>query len=45
MFRLMDQQQAAIDAREAADVALVDDSRQLLLRMTLLQMYLFKGRD
>lgn len=41
----MDQQQAAIDAREAADVALVDDGRQLLLRMTLLQMYLFKGRD
>lgn len=45
MFGLMDQQQAAIDAREAADVALVDDGGQLLLRVTLLQMYLWREED
>lgn len=40
MFGLVDQQQAVIDARELARIALVYNCGQLQLRVCLLQVYL-----
>lgn len=44
MLGLVNLQQALIDAREAALVALVDDRGQLLLGMALLEVYLYRGK-